>query len=176
MVIIANYSIKHFIQEGNYTKCFPCIQGQRNKRHFSGEGLSFREVVTCPRSQQEGAGPALAGFCPLAELSSSDGNWWWYGKTKAQGMEGLWRSPKSARSPAALPDKLVLSLSKVAGQVVGTNPLLRQAALPPSRPAAHTRCQPLFPVSQPSRGAVQDIVSRARAKYRPHPHPHPLGC
>lgn len=39
----------------------------------------------------------------------------------------------------------------------------------PSRPAARTLCQLLFPVGQPSCGAVQDIVSRERAKQAPLP-------
>lgn len=126
-------------------------------------------MVTCPKSQQSGSGPALAGFCVLAELTSTDGGWWRYGDTKARGREILLRCPQGgARPPACLPDELVPSLLKVGQDMVQEKGLCwDQAALPTSRLAARPLCQPLFPVSQPSRGAVQDIVSRERAKWPP---------
>lgn len=81
------------------------------------------------------------------------------------------RSPQGARPPTCLLEKLVHSLPKVAGQVVRTSLCSGQAAPPHIGLAARTLCQPLFPVRQPSCGAVQDIVSRERAKWAPRPWP-----
>lgn len=56
-VIIADCSIKGFLYEGNYPKCFPRIETQRSRYHFSGGVLCLRKAVNCLRPQQRGAGP-----------------------------------------------------------------------------------------------------------------------
>lgn len=92
------------------------------------------------------------------------------GKTKAYVREGLLRPLQGARPPCLPPRQAGPLLAQGGVSGCADKPFAQARKLPaPSRPAARALCQLLFPVGQPSREAVQDIVSRKRAKQAPLP-------
>lgn len=111
--------------------------------------------------------PGTVPLQNLAQVTTAGSGLGRLRQTLGRDCGGLCREPGPLLS---LPDKLVPSSPKGAGQGVRDKPFAQARPLPaPSRPAARALCQLLFPVGQPSREAVQDIVSRERAKQAPLP-------